>query len=277
MAFDIDKYTTNSTNVSWNDLDFDMFDEQPLDATTLRTVRYMADVEYHTVCYLRDLLTTPSHKEPDVGAFMTMWNREEFWHGEALAAVLGKHGIALDFDELKANRVRLGWKDRLDPIKQSLLGGLVGRDFVAVHMAWGAVNEWSANAAYLRLAKQQDHPVLGELLKRIGAQETRHVAFYASQARERLAASKKAQVIARFALNKFWRPVGSGIAPESEVEHVMRQIFSGLEGRKLIRDIDSHVAKLPGMEGLTIVENSLERFRISAEVEEYTANELVAA
>ncbi len=276
MAFDIDKYTTNSQSVAWNDLDFDAFDTDPLPAHTLRTIRYMADVEYHTVCYLRDLLTTPSHKEPEIGAFMTMWNREEFWHGEALAAVLSKHGLTLDFDELKANRVKLGWKDRLDPIKQSLMGGLVGHDFVAVHMAWGAVNEWSANAAYLRLAKQQNHPVLGELLKRIAAQETKHVAFYASQARTRLAASKKAQVIARFALNKFWKPVGSGISPDSEVEHVMRQMFSGPEGRKLIQDVDSHIAKLPGMEGLTIVENSLERFHISA-TEEAPIEELVAA
>jgi len=276
MAFDIDKYTTNSQSVAWSDLDFDAFDTDPLPAQTLRTIRYMADVEYHTVCYLRDLLTTPSHKEPEIGAFMTMWNREEFWHGEALAAVLNKHGLTLDFDEVKANRVKLGWKDRLDPIKQSLMGGLVGHDFVAVHMAWGAVNEWSANAAYLRLAKQQNHPVLAELLKRIAAQETKHVAFYASQARTRLAASKKAQVIARFALNKFWKPVGSGISPDSEVEHVMRQMFSGVEGRKLIQDVDSHIAKLPGMEGLTIVENSLDKFGISA-TEEAPVEELVAA
>ena len=177
--------------VGWDDLDFDEFDRNPLPASTLRTLRYMCDVEYHTVCYLRDLLTTPSHKEPEIGAFMTMWNREEFWHGEALAAVLGKHGITVDFDELKATRIKLGWKDRLDPIKQSLLGGLVGHDFVAVHMAWGAANEWSANAAYLRLAKQESHPVLAELLKRIAAQETKHVAFYASQARDRLAASQE--------------------------------------------------------------------------------------
>jgi hypothetical protein len=277
MAFDIDKYTTNSKSVAWNDLDFDAFDTDPLPPHTLRTLRYMADVEYHTVCYLRDLLTTPSHKEPEIGAFMTMWNREEFWHGEALATVLGKHGITLDFDELKATRVKLGWKDRLDPIKQSLFGGLVGHDFVAVHMAWGAVNEWSANAAYLRLAKQQNHPVLGELLKRIAAQETKHVAFYASQARQRLEGSKKAQVIARFALKKFWRPVGSGISPDSEVEHVMRQMFSGPEGRKLIQDVDSHIAKLPGMDGLTIVEDSLERFSISAEVEEFSAEGVLAA
>jgi hypothetical protein len=265
MAFDIDKYTANSTAVGWDDLDFDEFDRTPLPASTLRILRYMCDVEYHTVCYLRDLLTTPSHKEPEIGAFMTMWNREEFWHGEALSAVLGKHGMAVDFDELKATRVKLGWKDRLDPIKQSMMGGLVGHDFVAVHMAWGAANEWSANAAYLRLAKQEGHPVLAELLKRIAAQETKHVAFYASQARDRLAASKKARVIARFALNKFWRPVGSGISSEAEVGHVMGVLFAGTEGRKLVRDMDSHIAKLPGMEGLTIVENALDGYGIPAE------------
>ena len=264
MAFDIDRYTQNSEGVAWSDLDFDEFDRNPLPESTLRTIRYMCDIEYHTVCYLRDLLTTPSHKEPEIGAFMTMWNREEFWHGEALAAVLGKHGITVDFDQLKATRLKLGWKDRLDPIKQSLLGGLVGMDFVAVHMAWGAANEWSANAAYLRMADKENHPVLAELLKRIAKQETRHVAFYASQARDRLARSRKAQVLARFALNKFWGPVGSTIMDDAEVKHVMGDLFGGPEGRKLIRDIDSHIAKLPGMQGLTIVENSLDKRGITA-------------
>jgi len=259
MAFNIDKYTANSVGVAWADLDFDEFDRTPLPEESLRTLQYMCNVEYHTVCYLRDLLTTPSHKEPEIGAFMTMWNREEFWHGEALAAVLGRHGITVDFDQLKATRVKLGWKDRLDPIKQSLMGGLVGHDFVAVHMAWGAANEWSANAAYLRMAELEGHPVLAELLKRIAAQETKHVAFYASQARARLSSSRKAQVIARFALNRFWAPVGSGISSEQEVTHVMGHLFAGVEGRKLVREIDSHIARLPGMDGLKIVENSLEK------------------
>jgi len=265
VAFDIDRFTANSTAVAWGDLDFGEFDRNPLPPESLRVLRYMCDVEYHTVCYLRDLLTTPSHREPEIGSFMTMWNREEFWHGEALAAVLGKHGISVDFDELKATRVKLGWKDRLDPIKQSLLGGLVGNDFVAVHMAWGAANEWSANAAYLRMARLEGHPVLAELLKRIAAQETKHVAFYATQARERLAKSKKAQVIARFALNKFWAPVGSGISSDEEVTHVMGHLFRGADGRKVIREIDSHIAKLPGMQGLTIVENALEKRGITTD------------
>lgn len=275
MAFDIDRYTANSAPVAWGDLDLDAFDADPLPESSLRTLRYMCDVEYHTVCYLRDLLTTPSYEEPEVGAFMTMWNREEFWHGEALAAVLAKHGITVDFDELKSTRTKLGWKDRLDPIKQSLLGGLVGDDFVAVHMSWGAANEWSANAAYLRMARLERHPVLAELLKRIAAQETKHVAFYASQARERLAKSRKAQVITRFALSRFWAPVGSGISSDEEVTHVMGHLFRGTEGRKLIRDIDSHIAKLPGMDGLTIVENALDKRGISADDE--PAREPVAA
>ena len=63
-----------------------VFDEQPLDAQTLRSLRYMCDVEYHTTCFVRELLVTPSHREDAPAAFMTMWNREEFWHGEALAA-----------------------------------------------------------------------------------------------------------------------------------------------------------------------------------------------
>src|SRR6478752_463111 len=258
MAFDIDTYTATSVSVNWDDLDLEVFREHPLPESSLRTLRYMTDVEYHTVCYTRDLLTTPSHREADVSSFMTMWNREEFWHGEALAAVLAMHDITVDFDELKANRLKLGWKDRLDPIKQSLLGGLVGNDFVAVHMAWGAANEWSANAAYLRMAEKEGNPVLAELLKRIAKQETRHVAFYASQARDRLAKSKKAQVIARFALTKFWGPVGSGVMSDDEVTHVMNDLFAGPDGRKLVRDIDSHIAKLPGLEGITIVENALE-------------------
>jgi hypothetical protein len=277
MAFDIDKFTKNSDRVQWADLDFDEFERTPLPAHTLRSIRYMCDVEYHTVCYMRDMLTTPSHKEAEVGAFMTMWNREEFWHGEALAAVLAKHGISVDFDQLKATRLKLGWKDRLDPIKQSIMGGLVGNDFVAVHMAWGAANEWSANAAYHRLAAIEDHPTLSPLLKRIAQQETKHVAFYASQARERLAKSKKARVLARFALSKAWGPVGSTISEDSEVTHVMGQLFGGTEGRKLIRDIDRHIAKLPGLEGLRIVEKSLDARGISADDAPTPVAETVAA
>jgi len=265
MAFDIDKFAATSERLSWDDLDLDHFRKNPLSADSLRTLRYMADVEYHTVCYTRDLLTTPSHKENEMTTFMTMWNREEFWHGEALAAILEVHGITVDYDQLRANRLKLGWRERLDPVKQGLLGKIVGSDFVAVHMSWGAANEYSAVSAYKRMAELEKDPVLAELLKRIAKQEARHVAFYVSQARERLLKSKKAQKLTRFLLSKVWAPVGSSIMEVDDVKFVFGQLMSGEEGRKAAVKLDQNISNLPGMSGLTIFQKALDGLGIRAD------------
>jgi rubrerythrin len=258
MAFDIDRYARESTAVTWEDLDYEVFRDNPLPTDTLRTLRYMCEVEFHTVCYLRDMLVSPSRKDPQVGTFMTTWNWEEIWHGEALAHVLALHGITVAFDEVKAKRVKLGWRDRLSPVKQSLLSNIVGTDFVAVHMLWGSINERSTAAGYKRLAALEDNPVLTTLLRRIAAQEAKHIAFYTTQARARLEDNPRAQKLARLALRTAWQPVGSGVSPEAEVDHVLRHLFSGPDGRKEIEAVDRHVAKLPGMEGLTLVAEALD-------------------
>ena len=56
MAFDTETYTRLAGRVDLDAIDFGAFVEQPLDQGTLRCVRYMHDVEHHTVCYLRDIL-----------------------------------------------------------------------------------------------------------------------------------------------------------------------------------------------------------------------------
>jgi len=147
--------------------------------------------------------------------------------------------------------------DRLDPIKQSVLGSLVGSDFVAVHMSWGAANEWSAITAYQRMADLEEHPVLAELLRRIAKQEARHVAFYTSQARERLAASAKARKVTRFALSRFWAPVGSSISSDDDVRHVMTHLMSGPEGRRAARKVDDSIS---GMCHIAIEQRSVIEF-----------------
>ncbi len=81
MQFAIDEYKQRTNRLQVEDLDFDAFREQPLDRDSLRCVRYMHDVEFHTVCYLRDLLLTPAHQDPVITSFLTLWNFEEFWHG----------------------------------------------------------------------------------------------------------------------------------------------------------------------------------------------------
>ena len=94
MRFDIDDYKGRTDRLRWDDLDLGAFRAQPLDDDTLRAIEYMHDVELHTICYLRDLLVTPAHADPDVTTFLSCWAYEELWHGEALGDVLAAHGRA---------------------------------------------------------------------------------------------------------------------------------------------------------------------------------------
>jgi hypothetical protein len=217
------------------------------------------DIESHTVCYLRDLLVTPSHADPEVTAFLTMWAFEEYWHGEALAKVLDAHGVSTGHDHIRGVRARLGRRDRLAPVVQALLANAIGVDFVAVHMSWGAINEWSTHAGHNRLAEVEDHPVLTGLLTRIVRQETRHAAFYAAQARDRLARSGRARRLTRFALHRFWEPVGSGVMPPAETRHMVRFLMGGEAGARLVARIDDKIHRLPGLEGLGLVGRAVER------------------
>jgi len=89
-------------------------------------------------------------------------------------------------------------------------------------------------------------------------QEGRHIDFYATQARQRLADSVAAQRITRFALRKFWSPVGAGVMPDSEVRFLGRHLFGGNDGREAARRIDRQIDRLPGLAGLHLVEGAIE-------------------
>jgi hypothetical protein len=250
MSFDVNDYKRQTGRLEFDDIDFGAFADRPLDPATLRCLRYMHDIEFHTVCYLRDLLLTPAHKDPDITTFLTFWSFEEFWHGEALTAVLDAHGELAGQARVLAVRKRLGWKDRVTPISHSLTSSVVGPDYVAVHMTWGAINEWCTQAAYAQLSAKENHPVLTELLRRIMRQEGRHIDFYSTEAAKRLAGSRKAQRLTRFALRHFWKPVGTGVVPLAETAFVIDHLFSGDVGLQFAERIDRRIDRLPGLDGL---------------------------
>ncbi len=190
---------------------------------------------------------------------MTMWNREEFWHGEALAAVLATaHGWEVDFDELKAVRLKVGWKDRLDPIKQSLLSNAVGSDFIAGAHGWGAANEWSAIAAYNRLADLESHPVLvrAPAPHRAPGGQARRVLRLAGPRPARRQQEGPDHRPLR-ALPASEGPVGSESRPTTKVVRVLSHLMGNEEGLIEVRKIDTNISKMPGLEGLKIVETAL--------------------
>ncbi|MBV8464077.1 MAG: hypothetical protein JO368_12330 [Acidimicrobiales bacterium] len=258
MEFDIEAYKRRTDRLRWDDLDIDSFASDRLPEPALRCLRYMHDIEYHTACYLRDLLVGPAHTDPEVTAFLSFWLFEEFWHGEALAAVLSAHGEESGERRVAALRRRLGLRDKLRPLVMAVASWGAGEESVAVHMSWGAINEWTTQAGYARLSQRAGHPVLTQLLQRIMRQEGRHIDFYASQATRRLAASARARRLTRFALARLWAPVGSGVMPRSETDHLAQYLFSGPEGESTLRRIDRRVDRLPGLAGLHLLERAVQ-------------------
>ena len=257
MEFDIEDYKNRTGRLQWADLDLGSFISSPLSPDALRCLRYMHDVEYHTVCYLRDLLVSPAHTDPEITSFLSFWVFEEFWHGEALASVLAAHGEPSGQTRVASMRHRLGWPERMRPLTMMLGSALAGENFVAVHMTWGAINEWTTQAGYSQLGRRAGHPVLSELLRRIMRQEGRHIDFYASQAHRRLAASARARRLTRTALRRLWSPVGSGVMPAAETSHLATYLMSGPDGLAAARRIDRRIDLLPGLQGLRLLERSI--------------------
>ncbi|MGH9290304.1 MAG: ferritin-like domain-containing protein [Acidimicrobiales bacterium] len=260
MRVDVDRYRDRAAPVDLAGIDFDAFRDRPLPSGAIRCLRYMHDIEHHTVCYLRDLLVTPAHRDPDITTFLTVWSYEEMWHGLALGRVLAAHDEPHGAGRVSELRRRLGVRDRLSPLLHTVGSTLAGDTFPAVHMAWGAVNEWTTQAGYARLIDRARHPVLTDLLSRIMRQEGRHIAFYAAEAERRLSGSRRAQRLCRAALRRLWRPVGAGVMPRSEVAFMVRELFGDDGGRAIAQRIDHRVDTLPGLGGLRLVERAVDHY-----------------
>ncbi len=262
MAFDLETYKEITGRLDLAGIDFDAFRDQPLAPEHLRCLRYMHDVELHTSCYLRNLLNTKAHGDPEITSFLTMWNFEEYWHGEALARVLDAHDEPAGGGRVAAMRRRLGWKLTASPVLWMAFSAAT-KHFLAVHMAFGAINEWTTQGGYARLGSVAEHPVLSDLLRRIMRQEGRHIDFYRTRAEDHLG-SRAAQRTTRLMVKRLWNPVGAGVMPAEETRHLVRTLFAGDDGAAIAARIDRRVDRLPGLHGLGLMRQAIGEYGTAA-------------
>jgi rubrerythrin len=261
--FDLDRFLRASKRVDLSDVEWDVIGRTPLPEPQARCLAYMMDIESHTAIFLRDLLATRAAFDADVTAFLSCWAYEEVWHGEAFSRFLGGAGYRLAPDHQiigaddayptrieRNERIRraLGRKGYLSHIA-TLLGSAAFRDFVAIHMTWGATNELTTLSAYHRLIAKTEHPQLVQMLTAIIKDERRHFAFYRAQARLRLARSRRARQITRWSMEHLWAPVGTGVRPQSETDFMATYLFGDEDGADTLRDMQATIAALPGLEG----------------------------
>jgi len=274
-GFDLDRYLRASKRVDLSSVDWALIHRTPLPAAHARCLTYMMDIETHTAIFLRDLLATRAGFDPDVTAFLSCWAYEEVWHGEAFSRFLGEAGYTLapDHEVVRADDAYPSRGDRHSRIRRAvgrkgylshvgtLLGSAAFRDFVAIHMTWGAANELTTLSAYHRLIAKTEHPQLVQMLQAIIKDERRHFAFYRAQARLRLAHSGAARRMTRWAMEHLWAPVGTGVRPQTETDFVVTYLFGDDEGTGALHEMQATMAELPGLGGTRFFFDAVEAAR----------------
>jgi hypothetical protein len=232
----------------------------PLDERFVPVLLYMRDVETLTDMYHRELLRTPTGKDPYIGRFMQRWGVEEVIHGEVLNRFLNEAGV--DTGDKWQPQVRKAVSNfyNFNTYLLTSLTNLLGRKFTATHMAFGAIHEMSTAQAYRRMGELAGHPVLSEILNGIIREESFHTHFYWSVAKLELRNSQAAQLIARLVINTFYRPVGQGSLHKSRTEYAIRTLFGGEDGlERLHKTVTQRAQTLPGLEALNKVTETIGR------------------
>ena len=245
MAFDLDHYLATSRALDTSDIDWSAAARHPVSDDEVRCLTYMMDIESHTIMYLRDLLNSRAVDDPAISAFLACWVYEEAYHGRAFERFLGAVGIEVAPDRVTAIRQATGTKAVFD-LFATFVVSRFSRHFTAAYLTWGAINELSTHAGYRLLSRRTENPVLRELLRRIMRDESRHFAFYYSEAERRLE-DRGAQRLTAFLLRRFWAPVGTSVKPADDVAFVGRFLFGGEEGAEAVRHVEATIRRLPGL------------------------------
>ncbi|HEV2035558.1 MAG TPA: hypothetical protein VGU71_15435 [Candidatus Dormibacteraeota bacterium] len=257
MSFSIERYKEESRKLDTAGVAWEAVTGNPLSKGDLFCLHYMMDIENHVPLYLSHLLVTRACMDPILTAFLACWNYEELWHGENIGKFLNLYGIEFDTQDRIANvRANLGLQNSLSLVS-TMAGSWLLKDFSAVYLTIGAINELATLTGYGALIRKSGHPVLKDLLGRIIKDERRHFAFYFNSAKEWLTDNEKAQRMDRWMLNRVWVPVGQGVKKLEEVDALALHLFDDEQGEEELLNMDDKIGKLPGLSGIKLMSKAL--------------------
>lgn len=225
-----------------------------LDSKFIPVLLYMRDIEHFTEIYYNELLKTSTGRDPILRRFMDRWSVEENEHGELLNRFLNESGIQSTEKWQEEAKAKIPLSYKVSSFFTYLAVSPFGRHFSGTHMLWGTINELTTLQAYRRLWSMAGHPILEKLLRAIAREESIHAKFYWSIARIKLQHSDFSRKLARFAVSKFWAPVGQGIKPVADTHYTVSTLFKGLEGFEFFeRTVNNRIKALPGFSEFDVV------------------------
>ncbi len=236
-------------SIPWGDVK-----KHPLPDKFIPIILYMRDIEAFTDIYYKQLIKTPTGKDPIIRKFMDRWLVEEATHAELLNRFLNEAGYETSqrwFEEARQKIPKeYTFKDKVTP----MLTNMFGKQFTPVHMTWGAIQELSTLQGYKRLWEMAEHPVLEYILKGIAKEESTHIFFYYTIAKIKLEESKFGQKLTNFIIKNFWKPIGSDIKPAEDTNYVIRELFNGVNALDIVKNnINGSIERLPGFEDVDVI------------------------
>jgi hypothetical protein len=259
MKSDIERYISVSAKIDTSDIDWNQAREAGLSDDEKFILRYFSDVESQTIRYMKTLLQMRIAFTPSVSAFLTTWSYEEFFHGYELGRLLAACGSPLEEDRIESVTHKARFNEWLEAVFTPLLSRVFSRQFPAVYLSFGAIQEFTTLRGYEYLYQFTQNPILKILCDRIAKQERRHFAWYFNHARDLLLESSGARILARKLLEFNWVPVGAGIKSPEEVKRLFLTLFPREAARKIVNEIDSKMGTLPGLDGIKLMETYFER------------------
>ena len=246
-------YLKKSDRLKMEDLDWSQCENSELSRDEAYLLDYFADVEGQVFFYARDLMNTSSVRFPEVRNFLTIWSYQEHFHSVALRRILreSKKEIIDNRDQLL--RKKASFAEVLTDFAGHVFSKLFSKDYLALYLTWGAINEAMTMRGYSEIAQSTKHPVLAELCRRIAKQEAFHFGWYYTKAKEQLAQSSSTQKMVRYLLSKAWTPVGVGVKTREEFNQIMTILFAGDSKREeMVQFIDNSIHQLPGLSNLNL-------------------------
>jgi len=259
MTSDIERYISVSAKIDTSDIDWNQAREAGLTEDEKFILTYFSDVESQTIRYLKVLLGMKIAFTPSVSAFLTTWSYEEFFHGYELGRLMAACGSPLEEDRVEKVVHVARFNEWLEAAFTPLMSRIFSNQFPAVYLSFGAIQEMTTLRGYERLTQYTRNPILKILCDRIAKQERRHFAWYFNHARDLLLESSGARILARKLLEFNWVPVGAGIKSPEEVKKLFLTLFPAESAREVVREIDSKMGTLPGLEGIKLMEPYFEK------------------
>ena len=246
----LDQYLKNWGPIEWR---LELSRSSPkVDINLGRALLALSAIETDSRVIYRKLHMANLDKRRAIQTFNITWLAEEAEHGRALQCLAGKLGVCDD----PWTRSRI----TIRPLEWPVLAmsRVLGASFEGAYLALGAIQEYVALTTYRKIADIIDDPPAALVLRRIAAQEGRHMHFYRGAALLFLEDPNCAYVASRI-LRKVWRPPGIDLLGLPAWLASFGPLLEYDDYRARLVRVDSLIRKMPGFEGTSFMAQFLER------------------